>query len=84
MDLWQAVLNLTRYTPSHSPPFSTLRITFIHGRYHMLSLCITLRLTRLRLDFGSEGWGFKSLRGAPLYHPLKPQDGIIEVSVAYN
>ena len=49
----------------------------------MLSLCITLRLTRLGLDFGSEGWGFKSLRGAPLY-PLKPQDGIIEVSVAYN
>ena len=43
-------------------PFSSLRITFIHGRYHTLSLRITLRLNRLRLDFGSEGWGFKSLR----------------------
>jgi len=43
-------------------PFSSLRIAFIHGRYHTLSLCITLRLNRRDSDFGSEGWGFKSLR----------------------
>jgi hypothetical protein len=53
-----------------SPPFSSLRIAFIHGRYHTLSLCITLRLNRRYSDFGSEGWGFKSLR-AHHFIPVK-------------
>ena len=36
-------------------------------------------------DFGSEGWGFKSLRAHhSIINTLKPHDRITEVSVAYN
>jgi len=50
------------------PIYSNLTIAFIHGQYHTLSLCIALGLNRHISDFGSEGWGFKSLR-AHHYNP---------------
>jgi len=41
-------------TLHHTPlVFSSLRIAFIHGQYHTLSLCITLRINRHFRDFRS-------------------------------
>ena len=83
MDLWQGG---SESNSLHSVSFPTHLNPENHLYPWEISHAITLHhspshsaLTRLRI----RGLGVQVPPGAPL-HTLKPQDGIIEVSVAYN